>query len=433
MKQLDTKLMHPADQIKVVISRIYRSGMTTTSGGNISIKDENGDIWITPASIDKGTLTSKDIVCVKACGTIIGPHKPSSEYPFHKAIYDIRPQAKAVIHAHPPALVSFSISKQIPNTNIIPQAKNICGKIGFAAYDIPGSSQLGSKIADEFVKNPEYKAVIMENHGVVLYGDDLMDAYQRFETLEFCARTLINAKILGEPTYLTDEQIEQHERFVQMDFVHFMDFTHPSDERAIRSQIVNIVRRACDQGLMISSYGTVSVRWKNNDFLITPQGVPRWDIEPHHIVQIKDGMVEAGKTPSRSVALHQAIYQSNPKINSIILTQPPNLMGFCTSGVKFNVRTIPESWILLKDIPLVKFGTQFEDNRQIVEILKIVPAVLLANDSIVVTGDELLQTFDRLEDAEFSAKSLVMAASIGTLSPISDKEVEALRIAFNVQ
>ena len=66
MKQLDTKLMHPADQITVVISRIYRSGLTTTSGGNISIKDENGDIWITPGGIDKGSLTPKDIVCVKA-------------------------------------------------------------------------------------------------------------------------------------------------------------------------------------------------------------------------------------------------------------------------------------------------------------------------------------------------------------------------------
>ena len=48
MKQLDTKLMHPAEQIKVIIDRIYRSGMTTTSGGNISIRDKNGDIWITP-------------------------------------------------------------------------------------------------------------------------------------------------------------------------------------------------------------------------------------------------------------------------------------------------------------------------------------------------------------------------------------------------
>ncbi|MDR1330549.1 MAG: class II aldolase/adducin family protein, partial [Tannerella sp.] len=413
MKQLDTKLMHPAEQIRVVISRIYRSGMTTTSGGNISVRDENGDIWITPASVDKGSLTTRDIVCVRADGSVTGPHRPSSEYPFHKAIYEIRPHATAIIHAHPPALVSFSITRQIPDTNIIPQAKSVCGTIGFAPYDVPGSENLGKKIASEFRTHPEYSAVIMENHGVVLCGEDMMDAYQRFETLEFCARTLINARILGEPTCLTDAQIEQHERSLPVDFPVFMNVTCPSDERAIRSAIVTIVRRACDQGLMISSYGTVSVRWRDNDFLITPPGVPRWDIELHNIVQVRNGTVEAGKVPSRSVALHQAIYQSNPRINAIILTQPPHLMGFCTSGTKFNVRTIPESWILLKDVPTAPFGTQYENTQQIVDMLGSVPAVLLANDSAVVTGDSLLQAFDRLEVAEFSAKSLIMAKSIG--------------------
>ena len=433
MKLLDTKLMHPADQLIVVISRIYRSGLTTTSGGNISIRDDNGDIWITPAGVDKGSLTRKDIVCVKADGSVVGIHRPSSEYPFHKAIYEMRPKMTAVIHAHPPALVAFSITHQIPDTNIIPQAKGVCGTIGFAPYDVPGSKDLGEKIANEFEMHPDYKAVIMENHGVVLCGDDMKDAYQRFETLEFCARTVINAQILGKPNYLTDEQIEQREKSFPSDFPHFMNAVYPSDERDIREQIIKIVHRACDQGLMISSYGTVSVRWRGNDFLITPPGIPRWDMDAENIVQVKDGKVEAGKIPSRSVALHQEIYQSNPKINSIILTQPPHIMGFCTSGVKFNVRTIPESWIFLKDIPCLPFGMRYEDNKRITELLKEYPAVLMENDSIIVTGDGLLNTFDRLEVAEFSAKSLIMGMSIGTLQPISDDEIEALREAFHVE
>jgi L-fuculose-phosphate aldolase len=108
-------------------------------------------------------------------------------------------------------------------------------------------------------------------------------------------------------------------------------------------------------------------------------------------------------------------------------------MGFCTSGVRINVRTIPESWIFLKDIPTVRFGMQYENSLEIAEMLKTRPAVMLANDSIVITGDGLLQTFDRLEVAEFSAKSLIMAAPIGQLSPISDDEVEALRVAFHVE
>lgn len=65
MTQLDTTLMHPTEQISVIIGRIYRSGMTTTSGGNISIRDADGNIWITPSGIDKGALTARDIVCVK--------------------------------------------------------------------------------------------------------------------------------------------------------------------------------------------------------------------------------------------------------------------------------------------------------------------------------------------------------------------------------
>jgi len=433
MKQLDTKFMHPAEQLAVIIGRIYRSGMTTTSGGNLSIKDENGDIWITPSAVDKGNLRPDDIMRVKPNGEIIGKHKPSSEFPFHKAIYDMRPDMTAVIHAHPPGLVAFSIVHEVPNTNIIPQAKRICGKVGFAPYDVPGSLELGEKIAEEFRKHPDYKAVIMENHGVVLCGKDLMDAYERFETLEFCARTIINSKTLGEPTFLTDEEIMQFERSLPTNYPHFMDVSYPSDERAIRSEIVEIVRRSCDQGLMISSYGTVSVRWRGNDFLITPPGIARWDIEPEQIVQVRGGMVEAGKTPSRSVAMHQKIYQLHPHINSIIITQSPHLMAFATSGEKFDVRTIPESWIFLQDIPTVDYGVQYGENNPIPEMVGKIPAVLMANDSVIVTGDKLLNTFDKLEVAEFSAKSLIMAAPIGKLKPINEAEIEDLRVAFNVK
>jgi len=102
------------------MNRIYRNGMTTLSGGNLSIKDTNGDIWITPAGVDKGQLTANDIMCVQADGSVVGPHRPSSEYPFHRAIYAQRPDLCAIVHAHPPAMVTFSIVRQIPETSIIP-------------------------------------------------------------------------------------------------------------------------------------------------------------------------------------------------------------------------------------------------------------------------------------------------------------------------
>ena len=432
MKQLDVKFMHPVEQINVIIGRIYRSGMTTTSGGNISIMDDNGDIWITPSGVDKGSLTVKDIVCVKKDGTKVGPHKPSSEYPFHKAIYEARPEIKAIIHAHLPALVAFSIARQVPDTNIVPQAKNICGEIGFAPYGCPGSEDLGRKIANEF-KNKPFKAVIMENHGVVLGGTDMMDAYQRFETLEFCCRTIVNAGRIGKINTLTDDQIAKYINLFPKNIAPNMDITYPSDERAIRTEMVKIIRRACDQGLMISTYGTVSVRWKENDFLITPRDVARWDIQPKEIVQIKNGMAEAGKTPSRSAALHHRIYQLNPHINSIITTQPTNLMAHAVSHQKFDVRTIPESWIFLQDVPSIPFSMLYGDVDEVAKLFSENRVVLVENDSVIVTGDKLLNTFDYLEVAEFSANSLVMASSIGPLQPMGDAEIDELRIAFNVK
>jgi len=424
--------MHPAEQIALIISRIYRRKMTTTSGGNLSIMDDNGDMWITPAGIDKGSLTPADIMCVKADGTIVGPHRPSSEYPFHRALYKMRPKLRSVIHAHPPGLVTFSIVHQVPDTSIIPQARGVCGPVGFAPYALPGSELLGEKIAAEFEKNPEYKAVIMENHGVVLMGEDIADAFQRLETLELCARTILNARTLGDPVYLTEEQMLRHERAIHVDFKHFMNVEHPSDERAIRTEICDIVRRACAQGLMCSSYGTASVRWRGDDFLITPSDKQRWDIEPEDIVQVRDGMVEAGKNASRSVALHYEIYRRNPKINSIILTQTPYLMGYATTGVKFDVRTIPESWIFLQDVPLYPFGSQYSDAEKMAEGFRELPCALLANDSVIVTGDRLINTFDKLEVADFSARSLIMAAPVGKLNPITDSEIEELRVAFHV-
>ena len=106
---MDFTLLHPAEQIVMIMERIYGYGMTTTSGGNLSILDEEGNIWISPAGVDKGSLGIRDIVCVRKDGSIEGIHKPSSEYPFHKSIYEARPDLRAIVHDDPPGLVAFSI------------------------------------------------------------------------------------------------------------------------------------------------------------------------------------------------------------------------------------------------------------------------------------------------------------------------------------
>jgi L-fuculose-phosphate aldolase len=107
-------------------------------------------------------------------------------------------------------------------------------------------------------------------------------------------------------------------------------------------------------------------------------------------------------------------------------------MAFGASHHPLDVRTVPESWVFLQDVPLVTFGAHFRGKTEILDNLseKKLPALIIENDSVLITGDQLLQTFDRLEVAEFSAQSLVMASSIGQLQPINEQQVENLRKAF---
>ena len=190
-----SSLVHPRDEIMRTMERIYRYRMTTTSGGNLSIRDDDGAVWITPARVDKGNIRREDIVRVRPDGTIDGVHRPSSEYPFHRAIYNARPNVRGIVHAHPVALVAFSITRRVPDTRLFHQARLVCGAVGFAPYALPGSAALGEKIAHAFAQG--FDCVVLENHGVVTAGDSLQGAFQRFETLEFTAKTIIKGGMLG--------------------------------------------------------------------------------------------------------------------------------------------------------------------------------------------------------------------------------------------
>lgn len=404
--------------------------MTTLSGGNLSIKDHNGDIWITPAGIDKGKLTPNDIICVKTNGDIIGQHKPSSEFPFHSSIYKKRPDIKAIVHAHPPALVSFSIVGSKPDTNIIPQAKRVCGKVGYAPYALPGSDKLGENIAEAFEEDDN--VVLLENHGVAVGGTDLLNAFHRLETLEFCARTIIQAKRIGDFTTLTEDQISFFDHR-QNDLPEFELTEHSSLEREIRSQIVDVVHRSCDRNLMISTEGVASIRYEGNNFLITPSGLGRGSIDIEDIVMIKDGKKEKGKNPSRSILLHQAIYKYNPQINSIITAQSPNATAFAISKNYFETRTIPESYVVLRDVPKIEFGTQYNNPEKIAKTLSdSIHVILIQNDCLLTTGRNILEAFDRLEVAEFSANSLITSKIIGECIKIDDSRIEELNKRFSL-
>lgn len=421
--------MHPGEQIKTTIERIYSNGLTTTSGGNISVKHQNGDVWITPSAVDKGRLRASDLVCVSKNGRIEGKHKPSSEYAFHKAVYDCRPDLKALIHAHSPALVAFSIARKKPDTNLTPQAAEICGKIGYAGYFKPGSTELGTEIARQFEQN--CKAVIMENHGIVVAGKNLEDALRCFETLEFTASVILNATKIGLPNYLTDNQISEYKKQT-LGLMPEIQMSKPIlNEKLIREEVVSFFNRALSRGLISNSFGSISQRLRGNDFLITPENTVYSGLQAENLVLIKDDKRKQGKFPSVSAWHHSRIYKKHKHINSIIISQTPYLTAFSVTGKKLDIRSIPEGLMLLKDIENIPFEAFLYDKDLITNTLSEKrPSVIINNYSFLVTGKSLLATFDKLEVAEFCAKSLIISSSLGDPVPISQKQIKELEEMF---
>lgn len=420
--------LHPAEAIAATMRRIYSFGMTTTSGGNISIREPDGTVWITPSAVDKGNLRAEHIAKVLPDGRSEGSYPPSSELPFHQAIYEARPEMGAIIHAHSPALVAFSIVRQVPDTTIIPQAHQLCGDVGYAPYELPGSKELGASIAGSFAKGAT--SVIMENHGTVVAGSSLSHCFQRFETLEFCARIQIEAAGLGEIKGLTGEQLslmsEEPAKLTER-----RAHTPGSEEILLRKGLIEMVHRAYRQRLIISTYGTFSARIEEGSFLITPYGEDRYELERNDLVHVNHRGQEPGKRPSRSVKLHQRIYKEHPTINAIITAQAPSATAYAVIGAQLDTRTIPESYVLLRDIPLLPFGDQFREGREIsASLSEKRPILLLRNDALLVTGGSVAETFDRLEVLEFSARSLNQSHPLGKLVPISDEEITKLRGKF---
>jgi len=402
--------------------------MTTTSGGNLSIRDA-GDIWISPARVDKGNLSQSDIVCVKADESVEGLHLPSSELPFHQAVYEARPDIGAIVHAHPVALVAFSVCGQTPDTRLFHQAHSECGKIGFARYALPGSERLGCNIAETF---KTCDSVILENHGVVVGGESLSHAFQRFEAFEFAAKTIIKGRQLGEVRYLSESQLDQaHNRSVALES--FQPPPAPSDEKDLRSQLREFVRRGCRQRLLISTEGSFSARLGEDSFVITPTQQDRESLDIADFVLVQGDRREAGKKASRAVFAHQAIYRKHPNVRAIVFAHPVNATAFSVTDSVFDARTIPESYVFLRDVHRVPYGVHYQDDKAIADFVSAAsPAAILENDGVLVTGSSVLDAFDRLEVLESTSEAILNAGALGQVLPMSDDVIDELRTAFKL-
>lgn len=417
-------ILHPADRLVAAMERIYSYRMTTTSGGNLSIRDENDTVWITPARIDKGALRREDIVAVRSDGTVEGLHKPSSELPFHLGIYRARPDLRGIVHAHPVALVAFSICGKAPDTRLFPKSRAICGEVGFAGYALPGSRLLGERIAGVFADGPS--CVMLENHGVVVGGEDFQKAFTRFETLEFTAKTLIKAAALGGAKILSPERLALAAGH-PVPGPAFEPGPASCRERALRRELCDFVRRGYKQRLLISSQGTFSARLGGRGFVMTPAGVDRASLQPQDLVLAGPEGTEAGKSVSRALPLHAAVYARHPSVQAIAMATPVNATAFAVSREILDTRTIPESYIFLRDVDTIPFEVVYGGAAGFAaQCDPGFPVRLLENDGVLVLGTSLLDAFDRLEVLESTAEAVINSRPLGPVHPMGEEVISEL-------
>ncbi|MBC7370807.1 MAG: class II aldolase/adducin family protein [Bdellovibrionaceae bacterium] len=193
-------------QIVEVARRLHARNMLAAADGNISYRISDAEILITPSGIAKGFMRPEEMAVITLDNKILSG-KPSSERLMHLAIYKKCPEAKAVIHAHPPTAIAWSIARpeltELPS-ECLSEVILATGSIPFIPYARPGTLDMGTQL-ERFL--PKHRAMILSRHGAIAWGPDMDEAYRGMERIEHSALILAKAVQLGGITNLPADEV----------------------------------------------------------------------------------------------------------------------------------------------------------------------------------------------------------------------------------
>jgi L-fuculose-phosphate aldolase len=209
---METKEKYKSERKEVArfMRRLYKHGLTTTSGGNISLRLSDKLILITPSATDKGRMKWKEVGIVGISGENHTPHlKPSIETAMHLAIYKKKKDVLAIVHAHPVFASLFTAIKAKINTRLTAEAKAILGNPLFVKYAVMGSSALAEVAAVNAMKSD---ILLLENHGILTTGANLLQAFDKIEVLENAAKMTLMTEMTGKKRPLDKTRILELEK-----------------------------------------------------------------------------------------------------------------------------------------------------------------------------------------------------------------------------
>jgi L-fuculose-phosphate aldolase len=208
--ELKEKYKSERKEVARFMRRLYKHGLTTTSGGNISLRLSDELILITPSATDKGRMKWKEVGIVNIFGDNLTPHlRPSIETAMHLSIYKKKKEVLAIVHAHPVFASLFTAIKVKINTSLTAEAKAILGDPLFVRYAVMGSAALAEAAAENILKSD---ILLLENHGILTTGSNLLQAFDKIEVLENAAKMTLLTEMTGRKRPLDKARILELEK-----------------------------------------------------------------------------------------------------------------------------------------------------------------------------------------------------------------------------
>jgi L-fuculose-phosphate aldolase len=208
--EIKDKYKSERKEVARFMRRLYKHGLTTTSGGNVSLRLSEELIVITPSATDKGRMKWKEVAIVTIFGENLTPDlKPSIETAMHLAVYKKKKDVLAIVHAHPVMASLFTAIKAKINTNLTAEAKAILGDPLLVKYAVMGSVALADIVAESVLKSD---ILLLENHGILTTGSNLLQAFDKIEVLENAAKMTLMTEMTGKRRPLDRARILELER-----------------------------------------------------------------------------------------------------------------------------------------------------------------------------------------------------------------------------
>ena len=175
--------------------RIYDHGFVAANDGNISVTVGPNEYSCTPTGVSKGFMTPDMIIKIDGQGNKIdGKLNPSSEIKMHMRVYQERPDANAVVHAHPPVATAFTVAGVELDQYILPEAILTIGHVPTCDYGMPSTMEIPESLMPYIQK---HDAFLLKNHGALTVGNTLQRACFTMEEVEFNAKINLYARQIG--------------------------------------------------------------------------------------------------------------------------------------------------------------------------------------------------------------------------------------------